>query len=58
MNKHEMRYAVLVCLLVVLAMGFAGWYENHDVVPQPSLREMAQQVDRALAPDRSVLVQR
>lgn len=34
MNR-DTRQAVMVCLLVFLALGFAGWYENY--VPEPTI---------------------
>lgn len=37
----------LVFSLLVLALGFVGWYENYvPVVPQPTVAQMMQQVDR------------
>lgn len=35
--NNDTRYAVVVGCLVLLAMGFAGWYENYVPVPQPNL---------------------
>lgn len=46
MSKKDERYAKLVCLLIFLAMGFAGWYQNYEPVPQPSLEQMVKACDR------------
>lgn len=36
----EKRYAIVVCLLVFLAMGFCGWYENYEPAPQADLERL------------------
>jgi hypothetical protein len=58
MSKREKLHGVVVFLLLVAAMGVAGWYENHDVVPQPTVTEMMEAVNRSLGPDRAFLVKR
>lgn len=35
MKLTDDQYGVLVCVLVLLALGFAGWYENY--VPAPEI---------------------
>jgi hypothetical protein len=52
MRKREDRYAVAVCVLIVLVMGLAGWYENHVPVPQPSIEQMVRLCDRQLVGGR------
>lgn len=44
--NNDTRYALIVCGLVVLSMGFAGWYENHVPTPQPSIEQMVGLCDR------------
>lgn len=46
MSKQDRRYAIGVCLFIFLSLGFAGWYENYQPVPQPSVEQMMAASDR------------
>lgn len=43
----ETRYAIMVCVFFVLALGFVGWYEHcEQPAPQPSVEQMMIMADR------------
>ena len=58
MHKNDKRQALVVCLLVLLAMGFSGWYENYVPVPQPTVQQMMQACDREAERSVRMLVSR
>jgi hypothetical protein len=49
MDRNEKRYAVLVCLFIVLALGISGWYQNHEPIPQPDVGQVMRLCDQEVA---------
>lgn len=35
MKMSDRVYAIVVCCLILLALGFSGWYENYVPCPVP-----------------------